>query len=396
MNQIESLISTLSNLQLGEKCWYWLCQDSTEQPLLLLPFNSAGGLRSLVAKSKQVPLPKGARVRTGIASVSSSGTLQFGGQNLDKSMLKDLADWVRSHLEAHPALAALSGSELVEIGALGTVNEIFAHPEGWVGITRPPFPGQLEHAAAVFSALAVGEQALVWMEEDSTSVIAVRFDHVNAQTLFSERVNGARVHKSLQASGIKGLLLRTPSGELLFTTRSDILGVGSSLQDWLSEAGGMRLVQVNSEGPPSVTVIAANNTSAVGLERIASAIDAILDDAVFNFFFTPADVNGKAHLFLEPNSNALKQAATQLGRPSVFVRGQVKLVKGIILFRTKQNHTTFLKELADWAVENVEHCPQIRRLAGSRMVVRDSDGNTINRVKNDTIWNTLRNERTQV
>ena len=59
MSQIESLVSTLSNLQLGEKCWYWMCQDSTDQPLLMLPFTSAGGLRELMAKSKLLALPMG-------------------------------------------------------------------------------------------------------------------------------------------------------------------------------------------------------------------------------------------------------------------------------------------------------------------------------------------------
>ena len=95
---------------------------------------------------------------------------------------------------------------------------------------------------------------------------------------------------------------------------------------------------------------------------------------------------------LEPSTKALKQAVLQLGLPKVYVRGEVKLTKGRILFRTKKNHTTFLKELADWAVANVKICPQLLHLAGSRMLVRDAEGNTINKMKNDTLWNTLRNE----
>ena len=235
MKKIQYLEARLSALGVGERSWFWFSPDSPKLPLLMERFADPKGMERLLKRAGSLPLPEGAKICTGISTVSATGELQFGSPMFAEGMLEGLATWVRNNIDSHPSLSQLCGAQFVYIDSNGNIRRRFQNPMIWEGLPRPSHTGTLSASEATLNALNVGEDAWIWMAEgkEEALAIAVPIKKDPKAEQFSSLVMAGRLRSGTQDAGIRGTVRRLTSGGLLLTTTIELHNVGARISSWL-------------------------------------------------------------------------------------------------------------------------------------------------------------------
>ena len=138
----------------------------------------------------KLPLPKGARVCTGIAFVTNQGTLQFCSTNFEGWMLTKLGLWVEANVSQVPGLAYLKDSVFLKVNTDGDILARIEDPEVWEDIPQVNRPGSLQESESKLKALRSGEEAWVWLSvQKETPIVAIsNFTDDAEGSLFAEMV----------------------------------------------------------------------------------------------------------------------------------------------------------------------------------------------------------------
>lgn len=394
MKKIQSLEGRLTALQAGERCWFWLCPASEELPLLIEKFSDPKGMQRLLRRASTLPLPLGAQVCTGIASVADDGTITFGSPLIGEGLLEQLAGWVRQHASEHPGLSLLSGAQLVHIDSAGSVQARYQDPSLWDGIERPHLPGTLGAARAVLEALAPGDDAWVWLSEGPAAPLVCALpisDDPEGEQLRALILSG-RARNGTGSAGLRGVARKLASGGVLVTTADALDAVGAQLAGWLQELGEVRFAQLRDGevvaarrigGAPPGADLAAQ---VAALEAAGAGNDCV-------FWFTEADQSGEPLLLLEESRGALKSLVEEVGSDAASMRGQLVAAPWGLEFRTRKELPDFLPKLAGWVAAHSGRWPGLRALIGARMTRRDKAGEILARFKDDDAWAPLRAQR---
>ena len=117
---ISSVTADLASLKAGSRAWFWLCPQMQDPhpPLLLKSFKKDAQMKALKAEVAALPVPDGATLCLGFASVGKSGQLQFGSQAMSWEIFEALAVWATRHVDEHPDLSRLKNAACLNISSL--------------------------------------------------------------------------------------------------------------------------------------------------------------------------------------------------------------------------------------------------------------------------------------
>jgi hypothetical protein len=100
-----------------------------------------------------------------------------------------------------------------------------------------------------------------------------------------------------------------------------------------------------------------------------------------------ADATGLAY---DEEQQRLRKQAQQVAGQGVDVRGEVRAAKWGLEFRSKAAPSDFLQSLSAWVDSHHQEWPGLLTLVGSRLIIRDRDGQSIKRVRDNDTWAVLR------
>ena len=395
MKKVQSLGRRLAGLQPGERSWFWYSPDSPELPLLMEKFADPKGMERLLRRAASLPLPGGARVCTGISAVSDDGTIQFGSPIVEEWMLVKLSLWVHRNVAAVPELSYLRDAVFLQVDPSGAVRDRFSDPELWEGISAPSRPGTLGHAAGCLDGLEPGADLWLWLAHRGETPLAVTVPTADDPSgeAFAALVAAGRARLGSMDPGFRGIARRLSSGSLLVTAQDD-LGLSPAVEAWLQERGEVRLVQLRDG-----EIVTGRRVGAAGgagdLSAQLQALASVAAGETCAFWFSAEAKGGGPLLLLESSPAALKPLAVEAATDAPAVRGKLVAARWGVEFQTRKAIPGFIAALAAWVAANRAHAAGLDALVGARMTVRDRDGNTTERIRDDGAWAPLQNNRGQ-
>lgn len=355
-------------------------------------FSDKKGMARLNKRAGTLKLENGAMVSLGMAVVTGKGNIVFGGPLVTGEMLPKLARWVEEHVDSHPDLAYLSGSEAAQIDARGKTLARYADASLWANIPSKPVAGSLGETAAYLSGLQVGENSWIWMSEGvSQQVICVVpvSDDPKAETFGAKIMSGRKRSGQIRDPGVRGTVRRLKSGALLISTSGELSGVGERLNAWFGELGDVLLVRVTN-GEVTDSRRLGGSSDSTDLSKQIAALSAIKNGATYTFWFSQETKNGSPLLLLDESRSALKALAMEVATKAPAVRGQVVQAKWGLEFRSQKPAPDFLDALAGWVSANRSAWPGLLSIVDARMTVRDKNGDIQERYKNSKAWAPMR------
>lgn len=398
---VSSVAEDLRSLKAGSRAWFWLCpqvQDPHPQ-LLIKTFKKDAQMKALKAEASGIPVPEGAALCQGFASVDINGTLHFGSNGMSRAIFESLAQWATRHADEHPELCRLKNATAMNINALGVVVGKYENEAAWASMPDPVVPGTIAETVHNLGRLRPGRDFWFYMSAGGSAgapFLALGSSKRDPDAArFAKTVSEVRRRFPDPDSTARGVLRQLPSGGLAFTTSGDVAEGAAILSQLLihhpEELGVLEKGRVIGivDGKFSETATAADAAAAAAPRLDLSALSAALkglgggEDALF--WFTESAENGDACLVITMEKESLKAAAKAAGGDGV--RGKVVVSKkGWVEFRVRKAAPGFVNALAAFAVANLSDWPELQRLSGSRMTQRSSSGDILDRQKNDAAW----------
>jgi hypothetical protein len=367
--------------------------------LLIKSFKKDAKMKALKAEASGLPVPEGATLCQGFASVDNNGKVQFGSQSMSRSIFESLAKWATRHADEHPELCRLKNATAMNVNSHGVVVCIFESQETWASMPDPVVPGTIAETVHNLGRLRPGRDFWFYMSAGGRAAApflalgSSKRDPDGAR--FAKTVSEVRRRFPDPDSATRGVLRQLPSGALAFTTNGDVAEGAEILSQLLThfpEALGVlekgRVIGI-VDGKFSETATAADAAAAAAprldLSELSAALKGLGEGDGALFWFTESAENDDAYLVITMGKESLKAAAKAAGGDGV--RGKVVVSKkGWIEFRVRKAAPGFVNALAAFAGANLGDWPELQRLSGSRMTQRSSDGDILDRQKNDAAW----------
>ncbi|MEL6343747.1 MAG: hypothetical protein AAFV53_11490 [Myxococcota bacterium] len=350
-------------------------------------------MAKLNAAADQQVVPTGGRLLMGMANVTDEGRLQLGAPGVDRETLRSLASWVQHNASAHPALARLKGARMLSIRADGVVLDRFEDDGLWDGLASPPAPGSLAAESAALDGLSVGQNAWFWMSTAGPQLLVTPVATDPRGQAFRLRLRPIRSAAG-DAPALAGIVRPVTDG-LVLTTSDDIRHgpeiARALLAAWpVERLRGARLVQMaDGRFVGGLTLDVAAPEGPV-MTRQQDVLGALVEGAQALFWLTDAGRDGRPMLLLDTDKNALRAAAKDVGGGGRTTRGVLVARKnGRFEFQIRKPYADFLSVLVSWVGTHQTQNPALKALHHSRMSVRDSDGEILERHKDDDAWNAL-------
>ncbi len=399
---IDDVVESLRCLRAGHRAWFRFCPSLAEPhpPLLITPLRTDARMKRLKELAAAQPVPLGATLCMGIASMDAGGKLQLGSPALRPSMLATLAAWVRRNVTTHPDLARLKGTTFVTVSPAGRIVERHADPALWQDIPSPTIPGTIAETASRLSSLRPGRSAWFWMTDSGPdrqpflSLGSARRDP--SGEAFAQRIRDLRRRIPSPGTATRGVLQVLEDGTVALTTRDSIDDALPILHTLHQTHGALlprlrtaRLVQIVGE-----ELVRAARLEVAGpvadLSRQAELLASLGEESRVLFWFTDAGSDGQPVLLLETDPAALRAAAKPLRGTGASIRGRVVLTRrGWLEFRLKNAYAGLIPALAKWAAIHAGDWPALTRLRSARATQRDQDGAIVARERDDAAWDAL-------
>lgn len=389
---IASLEQSLADLRSGQRVWFW-CGPKTSAPhppLIIHPLSNDPQMSRLQDDILQIPRASGAEEFLGLGSVDASGTLHLGSAGASEAALRALAQWTAENIAAHPGLARLRNTRMLQLDG-NQVTAIHRADALWSTLPTISLPGTMAHTADTLAALGSNEEAWFWMSAsgpDGHPLLALE-PRTRSATDFTAIVAGLLLQSPAGAAGIKGVA-RMVAGRLMLTTSDDIdgwQGILAALQSHrIPQLTGVGMLRISDGRVLAAEAFGSPGTSA-DLSRPASILrDLAAGDRAW-FWFTGAGSDGGPVLLLATERSELRPLikATRSAGPAC--KGQLRRSKkGWLEFQTRDDYSDFIPQLAAWVATHQPQWPALEALIGARMTRRDAEGNIIDRIKSDSAW----------
>lgn len=207
----------------GERMWFWLSDEVPDGvvPLLLQPVAWDPNRDRLDHLIEQVEASGAGEGATGTCLFVDDCRLQFRGSGLRPELLPALAAWVRAELGGAPALARLSGCQLLRTGG-GKVIGAIEDAALWQGLAAPAGPATLSETAALLESFEPGEQRWFWLTPSGNGEPFVTLADTAADPdglRFQERI--AALYRRFPGSyddAIAGVMRRLPGGQVVWSS----------------------------------------------------------------------------------------------------------------------------------------------------------------------------------
>ena len=410
----QAMLSNLESLKIGERFWFWLCTDaeSNQTMFLLQSLASDPTMKILSAQAEKTALPSGSIPIHGVGFANMDGTLSLGSALLAANHLVSIASWVNKDVEGHPVLARFKNLKLLEINSEGVLNNIYEYAVLWTDIDAPQVSGTMADTIDHMDKMAVDKTYWFWMTTVGPGgkpflyVQSMKKDPNGAG--FAKKVSSFQKLTATEGKEVKGQVQKTGSDTFIFMTSNsvedgkEILSVlieNDAFNPYLFDAyllkagenafgnvvvmdldqeidtvgGGFSEIKAKSKSKYSVATTTINiiDSTEIGEKRL--------------FWF--GDVNGKGTLLLGETKDGLKALMSEKGAGPVGVKGKVVLSKkGIFEFYSRNAFENFVPKLAKWVYKNHGSHPALLKLKGSRFIQRNSEGEVIDKQKNDKVW----------
>lgn len=401
---ISSVTEDLASLKAGSRAWFWLCPQMQDPhpPLLLKSFKKDAQMKALKAEVAALPVPEGATLCLGFASVGKSGQLQFGSQAMSWEIFEALAVWATRHVDEHPDLSRLKNAACLNISSQGVVVKKFESEGAWESMPDPVVPGTIAETVHNLGRLRPGRDFWFYMSAGGTAgapfLVLGSSKRDPDAARFAKKVSEVRRRFPEPDSTARGVLRQLPSGGLAFTTNGHVAEAATILNQLLEhypeELGSLQTARVIGlvDGKFAQTATAADAAAAgaskLDLSALEGALGGLGEGSSALFWFTEAAENDAALLVIATDKDELKAAAAAAGGDGA--RGKVVVSKkGWLEFRVRKPAPGFIDALAAFAVANHGDWPALRRLSGARMTQRSSTGDILDRQKNDDAWSAL-------
>ena len=398
---LSSVAKDLDSLKAGSRAWFWICPQVPEEhpPLLIKSFKKDAQMKALKAEIEALPVPEGATLCLGFASVSKSGQMQFGSQSMSWGIFEALAKWATHHVDEHPELSRLKNAVCLNVNSRGVVVKKFENEGIWGSMPDPAVPGSIAETVNNLGRLRPGRDFWFYMSAGGTAgapfLVLGSSKRDPDAARFADKVSGVRRRFPSPDHTARGVLRQLPSGNLAFTTSGDVMEasliLGALVEHYPEDFGALQTARVIGieDGKFTRTATAADAAGPkLDLGALSEALSALGAGDSALFWFTEAADNGAASLAITTDKDALKAAAQAAGGDGV--RGKVVVSKkGWLEFRVRKPAAGFINALAGFTVDNHGDWPALRRLSGARMTQRSGDGDILDRQKNDSAWAAL-------
>ncbi|MEL6341515.1 MAG: hypothetical protein AAFV53_00175 [Myxococcota bacterium] len=398
VQEIQNVSYALDELALHQRAWFWLCpqRDAGHARLVITSMESDPNMLKLQRQVGGVRPPENGQIFMGMLGVDHQGRLNLAAPNLSEESLMAVADWTRRHHERFPGLARLRGLTMRDTQPDGTVRALYDSPAAWADVPERPAPGSVPYGARQLADMEEEGAAWFWLTGNGPGgqpamVITDCATDPNGEQ-FQARTRWLRSPGDVDTvSGIA--TVRWDGRRHLNLNIDDLERATALVQRTLRGQPGLdelHIVQLRDGKPIRVQPITLQPHSPD--LRIQNQVLADLDEAhPVWFWFTDRDREHRPLLLLNPDRNALKAAAMERTGERSGIRGRMVLTsKGYIDIQLRTMSKPLLTQLAAWASAHVSRWPALRRLAGSRITVRDKQGKMVDRYKNDDAWSSLK------
>lgn len=369
---ISDTATALEALTIGQRAWFWLCQDA--EPRLLATSVGEDRDMSQIQAAAEAIRPSRAPWISGVMSLDGEGRLNLYSQDeqADGRALQGLAEWAAEHHAEHPGLAALRGARLLRVDASGRIRAEAPQPVAWEELPERVVPGSVADAARKLLVMGEGEQRILWMCGSPAHIIVARtpVDLRPAVDAFCRRHEDA-------SPPVQGLLRREGGTLGLFSQAAPaeiaaVLPAILSLDPELALLARAWQIQLRDDGrigqiqtPPP--------------DELADRLAALKPGDRALFWFHP-----KVGLDLDADKDALQQRTAEHAGGA---RGQLRVhSEGWIELQLGRPAPGFLAVLIGWVNANLARRPELARLRRARVSVRDRVGETIERQRDDRAW----------
>ena len=355
-------------------------------------------MKALKAEVEALPVPEGASLCLGFASVGKSGQLQFGSQAMSWAIFESLAMWATRHVDEYPDLSRLKNAVCLNINAQGIVVKKYENEGIWEAMPDPVVPGTIAETVHNLGRLRPDRDFWFYMSAGGTAeapfLVLGSSKRDPEAVRFAKKISEVRRRFPNPDSTTRGVLRQLPSGGLVFTTSGDVAeaaAILSQLLEYYPEDLGVlqtaRIIGI-TDGKFTQTATAADAPSKLDLSAISEVLSGLGGGDSALFWFREAAEDVAALLVMATDKDELKAAAKVAGGDGV--RGKVVVSKkGWLEFRVRKPAPGFIDALAAFVVSNHGDWPALRRLSGARMTQRSSDGDILDRQKNDDAWSAL-------
>ena len=399
---IEQVCTTLQKLRSGERCWFWYCSDlPINMPRLLLqPLGSDNARQNLKELSENLSVGPRDKTYAGVMSVDSTSTCHFGGANLDKSMIRNLALWVHANHSDNAELSRLCHAQGNLINAAGILSESFHMPSMWSGIQAQYFDETLPDTLTKLQQMQPGDEAFIWMTSQGPNnnphMCLSLVDEDPQANAFLDMVQRLRLSIRTVGPTIRGVIVINAAGIPFLRTQDDISCAPEIVQSIVNISPSptlrkLRLAQmIDGVIKNSLSLDPEETKAIIDLSRQSTCLNKLKPERTLFFWFTNADSTGKPLLLLEKDKDRLKELAASARGDGDKLNGKLVLdSKGRAEFRSRKTMPNFITILASWAIEHAPAWPSLQKLRDARLICKDAEGKTIDRQKNSDAWTNL-------
>jgi hypothetical protein len=393
---IASSAMDLSELEMGQRAWFWLSPDlDFEQPILLLSsFKEDPLLDELKNKVSLLSLPEGCHSFSGILTVDTEGHMQFGGKDLQKSHLRRLAAWVQQNISEHPDLAYLRHSTMIELRTDGMVLSTYRLDRLWEQIPHRIVAGTINESVKRLKRAKKERNYWFWMAQSANKKSFLYIDSSKKDKqgeLFAKRVNLFQRQNKDERS-LSGIFRRTEGGMLILSSQEPVervkalcLTIIEDHSPLLDELKKATLIQTKEGKFNKIIQVEEKTRTDLDLSQLVHCLKE-LDDTPLWFWF---GFGGKG-LLLNHKREALKSEVAKAASNDASILGQVyRTSSGRLEFLTRKPFGNLIDELAHWTKKHIVDWPALSLLKGARVVQKNREGEIVNRDKNRALWREL-------
>ena len=395
MLTIEDTAKRLSKMSAGQRAWFSYCPSAPlHKPRLLLSFLKDDPTSRLLS-TEQRELTTDPFLM-GMVSLNGDGRLQFLAPALNRSHLEGLAEWVRTNIEEHTALACLKNCVLNQVSATGSLLSQHQDASLWTDIPDHMAPYTVQESLYRLRKLKLDKDYWFWLTNRGPAGAPYFYLYPNQKSDSLQRLQKHLLHirKLLDSDAKSYSGAITKEAEELLTLISydsakaifeNLATLYSQDSEFFAELAKVRIIQ-NEQGSLSaiyrISKSQAESRAKKTNESVAKLVEplqSLRKGEKLYFWFD------NSNLILTADKKSLRDEAKKLGTKGV--RGEARFSsKGFVVFQTKQSAPTFMLDLAKWTNKNKPDCAELAVLKNSRMIQRDESGTVLDKQKADSIW----------
>ena len=387
---IEKLNTLLNEMHPGYRGSFWACSDPKASSIPILFASSKNGIdaeRDKLKKGlKAVSIPSSATTHEGLVQVDVYGTIRLISSGFPTSIIDTISKWSKENEATYPSLSRLQHM---------VVADQQEEPD-----TPPSSYSSHSGVAAEFNkliALAPLETYNLWaigkLQNGQSYITSSKSD--TPIKVLQKKVACIRQHYINEKSIIMGVLTKMEQGSYVFFTEDSLEIAHKVFQRLFSQYISL-FPHISSFSP--IRMLKTENgevTESLRFSWQAQPTESPKEEFIFGLHHL-ASKEQELHFFFDKKSllvalskNELKELVTK-NNITKGIRGTIRRSsKGFFVFQTTKDISSLLNELIQYVSEHLSSSPVLEELFHTRHIVRNKEGETIARYKEDKSWNKL-------